>query len=131
MKLVPYKAAGNISVHSFIDRMDLAFAAAGVIISRAGAGTIAELYLVGKPVILVPSPNVAEDHQTRNAMALAEKDAAIVIPDGMAEKTLVAEAVKLVSDIQKKKTLSDNIAKMAERDADIRIAMEVLKLIKE
>jgi UDP-N-acetylglucosamine--N-acetylmuramyl-(pentapeptide) pyrophosphoryl-undecaprenol N-acetylglucosamine transferase len=131
MKLVPGKAADNISVHAFIDRMDLAFAAAGIIISRAGAGTISELCLVGKPVILVPSPNVAEDHQTRNAMALAEKDAALVISDGTAEKTLVEEAIKLVSDIQKKKNLSDNIAKMAERDSDIRIAMEVLKLIKE
>lgn len=131
IKLVPDKAAGKISVHAFIDRMDLAFAAAGIIISRAGAGTISELCLVGKPVILVPSPNVAEDHQTRNAMALAEKDAAIVISDGTAEKMLVGEAIKLVSDIQKKKTLSENIKKMAERDADIRIAREVLKLIKE
>jgi UDP-N-acetylglucosamine--N-acetylmuramyl-(pentapeptide) pyrophosphoryl-undecaprenol N-acetylglucosamine transferase len=131
IKLVSAKAAGKISVHAFIDRMDLAFAAAGIIISRAGAGTISELSLVGKPVILVPSPNVAEDHQTRNAMALAEKDAAIVISDGNAGKTLVEEAIKLVSDIQKKKTLSENIARMAERDADIRIAREVLKLIKE
>lgn len=131
IKLVPGKTSGNISVHSFINRMDLAFAAAGIIISRAGAGTISELCLVGKPVILVPSPNVAEDHQTRNAMALAEKDAAIVISDGTVEKTLVKEAIKLVSDIQKKKSLSENITKMAERDADIRIAREVLKLIKE
>ncbi len=122
IKLVPGKTSANISVHSFIDRMDLAFAAAGIIISRAGAGTISELCLVGKPVILVPSPNVAENHQTKNAMALAEKDAAIVISDGTAETTLVKEAIKLVSDIQKKKILSDNIAKMAERDADIRIA---------
>ena len=131
LKLVPGKATGKISVHAFIDRMDLAFAAAGIIISRAGAGTISELCLVGKPVILVPSPNVAEDHQTRNAMSLASKDAAIIISDGTAEKMLVGEAIKLVSDIQRKKTLSENIAKMAERDADIRIAMEVLKLIKE
>jgi UDP-N-acetylglucosamine--N-acetylmuramyl-(pentapeptide) pyrophosphoryl-undecaprenol N-acetylglucosamine transferase len=131
IKLVPGKVAGKISVHAFIDRMDLAFAAAGIIISRAGAGTISELCLVGKPVILVPSPNVAEDHQTKNAMALAEKDAAIVISDITAEKMLVGEAIKLVSDVQKKKTLSENIAKMAERDADIRIAREVLKLIKE
>ena len=130
IKLVPGKPAGKISVHAFIDRMDLAFAAAGIIISRAGAGTISELCLVGKPVILVPSPNVAEDHQTRNAMALAEKNAAIVISDGTAEKMLVGEAIKLVSDIQMKKTLSENIEKMAERDADKRIAMEVLKLIK-
>ncbi len=130
IKLVAGKAGGKISVHAFIDRMDLAFAAAGIIISRAGAGTISELCLVGKPVILVPSPNVAEDHQTSNAMALAEKDAAIVISNATAEKILVGEAIKLVSDIKKKKILSENIAKMAERDADIRIAMEVLKLIK-
>ncbi len=130
-KLVPDQTDGKIAVHAFIDRMDLAFAAAGIIISRAGAGTISELCLVGKPVILVPSPNVAEDHQTKNATALAEKNAAIVISDGTAEKNLVEEAIKLVFDIQKKKTLSENIAKMAERDADIRIAMEVLKLIKE
>jgi len=130
-KLVPGQADGKIAVHSFIDRMDLAFAAAGIIISRAGAGTISELCLVGKPVILVPSPNVAEDHQTRNAMALAEKDAAIVISDDNAEKRLVGEAIKLISDNQKKKTLSENIAKMAERNADIRIAREVLKLIEK
>ena len=130
-KLVPNQADGKITVHSFIDRMDLAFAAAGIIISRAGAGTISELCLAGKPVILVPSPNVAEDHQTRNAMALAEKDAAIVISDDNAEKRLVGEAIKLIFDNQKKKILSENIAKMAERDADIRIAREVLKLIEK
>jgi UDP-N-acetylglucosamine--N-acetylmuramyl-(pentapeptide) pyrophosphoryl-undecaprenol N-acetylglucosamine transferase len=86
---------------------------------------------VGKPVILVPSPNVAEDHQTKNAMALAEKDAAIVVSDDKAGKRLVDEAIKLVFDNQKKKSLSENIARMAEPDADIRIAREVLKLIKE
>ncbi len=129
-KLVP-ASAGNIIVHAFIDRMDLAFAVADIIISRAGAGTISELCLVGKPVILVPSPNVAEDHQTKNAMALASKDAAILIPDDMVEKTLVDEAIKLVSDGQRKRTLSENIIKMAERDADMRIAREVLKLIEK
>jgi UDP-N-acetylglucosamine--N-acetylmuramyl-(pentapeptide) pyrophosphoryl-undecaprenol N-acetylglucosamine transferase len=128
-KLLSGQASANIAVHAFIDRMDLAFAAAGIIISRAGAGTISELCLAGKPVILVPSPNVAEDHQTRNAMALAEKDAAIVISDKNAEKELVAEGIRLVSDNQKKKTLSENISKMAERDADMRIAREVLNLI--
>ena len=66
----------NIIVHGFINRMDYAYAAADIIVSRAGAGTISELCLVGKPVILVPSPNVAEDHQTRNAMALSDKEAA-------------------------------------------------------
>jgi UDP-N-acetylglucosamine--N-acetylmuramyl-(pentapeptide) pyrophosphoryl-undecaprenol N-acetylglucosamine transferase len=118
----------NISLYGFIDRMDLAFAAADVIISRSGAGTISELCLVGKPVILVPSPNVAEDHQTKNARALAEKDAALLIPDGQIKKLLISEAVKLVSDKHRKEIFSKNIAVMAERDADLRIAEQVLKL---
>jgi UDP-N-acetylglucosamine--N-acetylmuramyl-(pentapeptide) pyrophosphoryl-undecaprenol N-acetylglucosamine transferase len=130
-KLTSELTDSKICVLSFIDRMDLAFAAADIIVSRAGAGTISELCLVGKPVILVPSPNVAEDHQTRNAMALAEREAAILIPDNETEKTLVEEALKLVSDRQRKMTLSANIKKMAERDADMRIAREVLKLIKK
>lgn len=108
--------------------MDYAFSAAGVIISRAGAGTISELCLVGKPVILVPSPNVAEDHQTRNALALSERDAAILIRDAEAGEKLVEEAISLVSDKNKRSVLSANIVKMADRDADIKIAREVLKL---
>lgn len=128
-KLVP-EEGGTISVHSFIDRMDLAFAAATIIISRAGAGTISELCLVGKPVILVPSPNVAEDHQTKNAIALGERNAAVVVPDSGASEFLLPEALKLVSDEERKVTLSRNIANMAERDADARIAAEILKLIK-
>jgi UDP-N-acetylglucosamine--N-acetylmuramyl-(pentapeptide) pyrophosphoryl-undecaprenol N-acetylglucosamine transferase len=118
----------KISINAFIDRMDYAYAAADIIISRAGAGTISELCLVGKPSILVPSPNVAEDHQTRNAMALAGRNAAIMIPDENVGKILVSEAISLASDSQKKQLLSENISKMAERDADKRIAEEVLKL---
>ncbi|MFZ0280710.1 MAG: undecaprenyldiphospho-muramoylpentapeptide beta-N-acetylglucosaminyltransferase, partial [Bacteroidales bacterium] len=118
----------NISIHAFIDRMELAFAAADVIVSRAGAGTISELCLVGKPVILVPSPNVAEDHQTRNALALVERNAAMMIDDEIAEKTLVSEAIRLVSDRHKREMFSENITRMAEYDADLRIAEEVLKL---
>jgi UDP-N-acetylglucosamine--N-acetylmuramyl-(pentapeptide) pyrophosphoryl-undecaprenol N-acetylglucosamine transferase len=129
-KIVKESSAGNIAVYPFIDNMDLAFSAADVIVSRAGAGTISELCLVGKPVILVPSPNVAEDHQTRNAKALEENGAAIVIADDMVEKLLLNEMTKLVFDIQKKRILSENISKMAERDADLRIAKEVIKLIK-
>jgi UDP-N-acetylglucosamine--N-acetylmuramyl-(pentapeptide) pyrophosphoryl-undecaprenol N-acetylglucosamine transferase len=127
-KLLPGYSDTKIAVHDFIDRMDLAFAAADIIISRAGAGTISELCLVGKPVILVPSPNVAEDHQTGNALSLAEKGAAMMIPDDKAEKTLVEEAIKLILDGHRKKTLSENIIKMAVRDSDMRIAREVLKL---
>ena len=93
-KIVKESSAGNIAVYPFIDNMDLAFSAADVIVSRAGAGTISELCLVGKPVILVPSPNVAEDHQTRNAKALEEKGAAIVIADDMVEKLLLNEMNK-------------------------------------
>jgi len=129
-RLVIKSSAENITVHPFIERMDLAFAAADIIISRAGAGTISELCLVGKPVILVPSPNVAEDHQTRNATALAEREAAIIIPENKPGMILAAEAIKLVSDKTKKKTLSENISGMAERDADMRIAREVLKLVR-
>jgi UDP-N-acetylglucosamine--N-acetylmuramyl-(pentapeptide) pyrophosphoryl-undecaprenol N-acetylglucosamine transferase len=118
----------NISVHGFINRMDYAYAAADIIVSRAGAGTISELCLVGKPVILVPSPNVAEDHQTKNALALSQKEAAILITDDYAAKNLVNEAIKLVSDKAKRDRLSENIMRMADRDADIRIAQEVIKL---
>lgn len=118
----------NISVHGFINRMDYAYAAADIIVSRAGAGTISELCLVGKPVILIPSPNVAEDHQTKNAKALSEKDAAVLIKDDQAVKLLVSESIKLISDKKRRDVLSENIRKMADRDADIRIAKEVLKL---
>ena len=108
--------------------MDYAYAAADIILSRAGAGTISELCLVGKPVILIPSPNVAEDHQTRNARALSDRDAAVLLPDDKAIKSLADEAIKLISDKKKRMQLSENILKMADRDADIRIAEEVLKL---
>ena len=126
--LVSLSLSGNISVHGFINRMDYAYAAADIIVSRAGAGTISELCLVGKPVILIPSPNVAEDHQTRNAEALSGRDAAMLIADNLAGKILVDEAIKLISDQSRRDMFSENILKMADRDADIRIAEEVLKL---
>ena len=127
-KLVSGTPYTNIKVLSFINRMDLAFAAADVIVTRAGAGTISELCLAGKPAILVPSPNVAEDHQTRNALALSEKEAAILIPDSKAPGSLAGEALRLVADPGLRRKLSENIVKLAERDADKRIAEEVLKL---
>ncbi len=127
-QMVPDSFRSRISVHPFIDRMELAFAAADIIISRAGAGTISELCLVGKPVILIPSPNVAEDHQTKNALALVSRNAAVMIPDNMVESSLINEATNLVKDGPGRKMLADNISKMAERDADMRIAREVLKL---
>jgi UDP-N-acetylglucosamine--N-acetylmuramyl-(pentapeptide) pyrophosphoryl-undecaprenol N-acetylglucosamine transferase len=121
----------RISVHGFINRMDYAFAAADIIVSRAGAGTISELCLVGKPVILVPSPNVAENHQLRNALKLVEKNAAVLIHDKESVKSLVDKAIKLVSDKPGRMLLSENIKKLADRDADVRIANEILKLAGE
>ena len=126
--LVSLSFSGNISVHGFINRMDYAYAAADIIVSRAGAGTISELCLVGKPAILIPSPNVAEDHQTRNAEALSKRDAAMLIPDIKAVKVLVDEAIKLISDKSRRDKYSENILKMADRDADVRIAEEIFKL---
>jgi UDP-N-acetylglucosamine--N-acetylmuramyl-(pentapeptide) pyrophosphoryl-undecaprenol N-acetylglucosamine transferase len=127
--LVSLTFSDNIFVHGFINKMEYAYAAADLIISRAGAGTISELCLVGKPVILIPSPNVAEDHQTINARALSDRGAAVLIPDDQAVRLLVEEAIKLISDKTKRDTLSGNISMMADRDADIKIAEEVLKLI--
>lgn len=124
------KAAANIRVTGFINRMDLAYAAADVIISRAGAGTISELALVGKPVILVPSPNVAEDHQTHNAMALVDKGAALLVKDADANRDLITTAISLVSDDARRASLSGNIKKLAIRNADEVIAREVMKLVR-
>lgn len=120
----------RIRVNGFISRMELAYAAADVIISRAGAGTISELALVGKPVILVPSPNVAEDHQTHNAMALVNREAALLVRDADARDKLVETALELVDDSTRRNSLSENIRKMAIRDADEVIAREVLKMVK-
>ncbi len=122
------KTHENVKVLEFLQKMDLAYAAADVIISRAGAGTIAELFVVKKPVILVPSPNVAEDHQTQNAIALVKNDAAILVKDIEAEKDLVDAALQLLNDDNKSIGLSKNIGMMALPDADEVIASEVLKI---
>jgi UDP-N-acetylglucosamine--N-acetylmuramyl-(pentapeptide) pyrophosphoryl-undecaprenol N-acetylglucosamine transferase len=118
----------NIRIVEFLNRMDLAYAAADIIISRAGAGTIAELCVIKKPVILVPSPNVAEDHQTKNALALVQENAAIFVADRDAEKKLIDKALELLNDKNLKKKLSDNIGKLALPDADEVIAKEVIKI---
>lgn len=118
----------NVRILEFLNKMDMAYAAADVIISRAGAGTIAELCLIKKPVILVPSPNVAEDHQTKNAMALVKHNAALLINDRSAEDTLVSEALLLLNDETRMAALSENIGKMGLPDADDLIALEVLDL---
>lgn len=120
----------NIKVLDFIKRMDMAYSVADVIISRAGAGTISELCLVGKPVVLVPSPNVAEDHQTKNAMALVNKDAAFMIKDVEAREKLIHEVIELVGNKDQISKLSENIKKLALKDSAKIIAQEVLKLVK-
>lgn len=120
--------AVGIRIYPFLQRMDLAYAAADVIISRAGAGTIAELCVVGKPVILVPSPNVAEDHQTKNAQALVEKEAAIMVRDAEALEKLIENAISLLSDEKESAKLSENIKNLALVNADEVIAKEVLNL---
>lgn len=122
------KPADNIAMVEFLNRMDLAYALADVIVSRAGAGTIAELCVVGKPVILVPSPNVAEDHQTKNGMALVKNSAAVLVADSVAEKELVDIAVSLLNDGARCAELSKNIGIMARPDADEVIAKEVIKI---
>lgn len=121
--------ANNIKTMAFISRMDLAFAAADLVVSRAGAGTISELCLVGKASILVPSPNVAEDHQTQNALALTSKNAAILIKDADAKQLLVQTMLSTVKQPEELSRLSQNILKLAERDSAKRIAQEILKLI--
>jgi UDP-N-acetylglucosamine--N-acetylmuramyl-(pentapeptide) pyrophosphoryl-undecaprenol N-acetylglucosamine transferase len=118
----------NIRVLEFLNRMDLAYAAADVIISRAGAGTIAELCMVKKAVILVPSPNVAEDHQTKNALALVEQNAAVLVKDAEAENTLIKTVLDLLKDENQQQKLSTQIGKLAMPDADLNIAKEVLKI---
>jgi len=119
----------DVQIKEFLHRMDLAYAAADVIISRAGAGTIAELCVVKKPVILVPSPNVAEDHQTKNALALVHENAAVFIADKDAEATLVDKTLELLNSKELQKTLSENIGKMAMPDADEVIAKEVMLMV--
>ena len=127
-KVVEESDCKNIKVLDFIIRMDMAYSAADIIISRAGAGTISELCLIEKPVVLVPSPNVAEDHQTKNAMALVNKNAAIMIKDTEAREKLIDSALDLIQNKEQIKILSENIKGMALRDSAKIIAKEVLKL---
>jgi len=127
-RLAEQPQVSNLYPTEFVQDMDQAYAAADLVISRAGAGTISELCLLGKPVILVPSPNVAEDHQTKNALALADKDAAIHIRDVDARKELIPAAVDLVKDEARLEQLHENILKLAMYDSAEVIANEVLKL---
>lgn len=117
-----------VKPHAFISDMATAYKAADIVISRAGASSISELCLLGKASVLVPSPNVAEDHQTKNARALSDKNAALFIPDAVAPKTLVEEAIALVSSPETITSLEVEVSKLALKDSADIIAEEVLKL---
>ena len=118
----------NLVVTDFISDMAAAYKAADLVISRAGASSISEFCLIGKPVVLVPSPNVAEDHQTKNAMALVNRDAAILVKDADAAESLLPLAVKTVNDEARLKSLSENILKLALPDSAVIIAKEVIRM---
>lgn len=115
----------------FITRMDYAYAAADLVISRAGAGTISELCLLGKPVILVPSPNVAEDHQTKNAQALVDKEAAIMIADKEAEGMLISTALEVMRDEDRLHSLGQHCKQLAQHNSAERIVDEIVKIIEK
>ena len=120
----------NIWQGAFIDRMDYAYAAADLAVSRSGACTVSELCLAGEPTIFVPSPNVAEDHQTKNAMALVDKGAALAVADSEAVGQCMELAVKTLTDKAKLESLSKNIAALAIPDSADRVAAEIIKLLK-
>ena len=121
----------NVAQMAFISNMDMAYRAADLVVSRAGASSISELQLLGKAAILVPSPNVAEDHQTKNALALSTRDAAILVPDADASAQLVDTMLATVADGEKIATLSGNVLQMALRDAAEHIVDEVEKIIEK
>jgi UDP-N-acetylglucosamine--N-acetylmuramyl-(pentapeptide) pyrophosphoryl-undecaprenol N-acetylglucosamine transferase len=119
----------NVSTMAFIKRMDLAYAAADIIISRAGALSISEITLVGKASMLIPSPNVSEDHQTKNAMALVDENAAILVKDN-ATNTVLEKAMELLDDQNQSKLIAKNAKKLARPNATADIVSEIFKLIK-
>ncbi|MFA0962824.1 undecaprenyldiphospho-muramoylpentapeptide beta-N-acetylglucosaminyltransferase [Roseivirga sp. BDSF3-8] len=125
---LPEAMRSHIHPRQFIREMDLAYAVADVVVSRAGALSISEIALTGRPTVFVPSPNVAEDHQTKNAQSLVEEGAAAMVRDGEAVKNLADEAIALLNDAKRQETFSQNLKKLAMPDADERIADEVLKL---
>jgi len=118
-----------VQVHQFINRMDLAYAASNIIISRSGASSVSELCIVGKPVIFIPSPNVAEDHQTKNAKSIADKHGAILLKEeDLGTFQIVFET--LLKDKGKQEHLSENIKELALTTATTDIVNEIEKLIK-
>ncbi len=128
-----WEAAGspkNIECLDFLSDMPDRYAQADLVISRAGASSISEICLLGKPAILVPSPNVAEDHQTHNAMALVRKDAAVLVKDSEAAEKLIPTSLELIKDEKRLKNLHTNVLKLAQKDSARRIAEEVMALAK-
>lgn len=123
------KGLKGVVVTPFISDMAAAYLGADLVISRAGAASISELQALGKPAILVPSPNVSEDHQTFNAMALVAKDAAVMVTDASAREVLAQKAIKLLQQPEELKKLSDNISKMAITDSAVKIGDEVCRLL--
>lgn len=121
----------GLYVADFLPDMASAYAVADLVVSRAGAGSISEFCLLGKPVILVPSPNVAEDHQTQNALALVKHDAALYVKDAEAHDALMPLALQTVHDAQRLASLAQHIAQLAQHQSAERIAKEVLKLMEE
>ena len=119
----------NVQVVSFIDRMDLVYAAADFIISRSGASSVSELCIVGKPTIFIPSPNVAEDHQTKNAKAICDKNGAILIKESELDTDFDTVFKDLISNGEKQKSLSQNIKKLAKPNATKDIVEEIVKLL--
>ena len=124
-----HNSNSNVQVHTFLNRMDLAYATADIIISRAGASSVSELCVVGKPVIFIPSPNVSEDHQTKNALAVSENNAAIVISEKVLEKSFETQFSKLIASESLQEELSTNIKKLALKQATKTIANEIEKLL--
>ncbi|HHT35197.1 MAG: undecaprenyldiphospho-muramoylpentapeptide beta-N-acetylglucosaminyltransferase [Proteiniphilum sp.] len=121
--------APHVHLFAFLSRMDLAYAVADLVISRAGAGSISEFCLLQKAVVLVPSPNVAEDHQTRNAEALVKRGAAVMVPDQLATEALFMTALSLVRDERRLQELKHNIAALAQHDSARRIVDEIAKIV--
>ena len=121
----------KVKVLAYIDRMDLGYAAADVIISRAGAGSVSELAIVGKPVMFIPSPNVAEDHQTKNAEAIVNKNAAYMIKQSELEDKFDSQIEKLFNDVELRKSLTDNLEKLAKPNATADIIEEISKIIEK
>ena len=130
-ELAKHSKIANLYVSDFISNMDVAYAATDLVISRAGASSISELCMLGKPCILVPSPNVAEDHQTKNALALVHRDAALMVKDADAPQQLIKLAMEVVRDTQQLTSLSSHIKEMALPDSANIIAKEVIRLATE